>query len=83
MRHNLKIYNNIYYIEYENGKCIELTRDNKHFVVKDNNYAFVLLDNDLDKVFDINNKRFITKSIDMKILYNNYKQAIKREKKRL
>lgn len=77
----------ICYIIYENGKKIELTRGNSHQVYCDNKYVFLILNSDkeknIDKVFDINNKRFLTKKVEMIILYNNYKQDKKRQRRLL
>lgn len=70
--------NKIYYIKYENGKTIELTRNNQHKILNSNKHIFLLLENELDKVFDINNRRFISKKIDMQILYNNYNDFIRK-----
>lgn len=76
---------NICYIAYENGKKIEITRDNKHQIYCDNKYIFLTLNNEenIDKIFDINNKRFLTKKIEIIILYNNYKQKLKKRQKTL
>lgn len=74
--------NNIYFIEYENGKVIELSRDNQYKIVSDNNYIFFILNKNLDKVFDIKNKIFLSKKIDMQILYNNYKDQVRKENKK-
>lgn len=78
---------NICYIAYENGKKVELTRGNSHKVYCDNKYIFLILNSDkeknIDKVFDINNRKFLTKKVEMIILYNNYKQLKKRQKRRV
>lgn len=86
---NYKLYkvkensNLIDYIIYENGKIIELTRNKQHKLIIDNNYIFLLFNYKLDKVFDINNKRFLTKQIEMKSLYNNYKDIKRKQKKKI
>lgn len=80
-----KVLNNenyIIYIIYDNGKMIELSRDEKYNIRIDNNYVFLLLDYKLDKVFDINNKRFITKSFEMNLLYNKFKNKLIKEKRK-
>ncbi len=78
---------NICYVVYENGKKIELTRGNSHQIYCDNKYVFLVLNSDIekkiDKVFDIDNKRFLTKKVEMIILYNNYKQKVKNQKRKL
>ena len=77
----------ICYAVYKNGKKVELTRGNSHEIYCDNNYIFLILNTDseknIDKVFDINNKRFLTKKVEMIILYNNYKQKVKNAKRKL
>lgn len=78
--------NKVFYIEYENGKIIELSRNNEHIILNDNNYIFLIINGTkkhqkLHKVFDINNRSFLTKSIDMQILYNNYKNEVYRLRK--
>lgn len=77
----------ICYAIYESGKKIELTRGNSHEIYCDNNYVFLILNSDIekniDKVFDINNKRFLTKKVEMIVLYNNYKQKVKNKKRKL
>ena len=67
-----------YYIVYENNKKIYLTKNNELNIFDDKKYIYLLKDRDIYKVFDINNKRFLTKSIEMKILYNNYKESIRK-----
>lgn len=79
--------NKIIYITYKNGKIIELTRNDCHRILNDDKHIFLILngtlDNQrLDKVFDINNRRFINKKIEMQILYNNYKDFLKKQSKR-
>ena len=79
--------NKIFYIEYENGKTIELTRNNNHIILNDKNYIFLIINGTkenqiLHKVFDIKNRRFLTKSIDMQILYNNYKNELNKLRKK-
>ena len=77
----------ICYAVYEDGKKIELTRGNNHQVYCDNNYVFLILNSDdekkIDKVFDISNKRFLTKKVEMIILYNNYKREVKKRERKL
>lgn len=77
----------ICYAVYESNKKIELTRGNSHQIYCDNQYVFLVLNSDIekkiDKVFDINNKRFLTKKVEMIILYNNYKQKVKNQKRKL
>lgn len=68
--------NTICSIIYENGKTIELTRNYCHRIIHFDKHIFLILNSNrkLDKVFDINNKRFLTKKIDMQLLYNKYIQ---------
>ena len=77
----------ICYIIYENGKKIELARCNSHQIYCDNKYVFLILNSDvekkIDKVFDINNKRYLTKKVEMIILYNKYKQEVKKRQRKL
>lgn len=76
--------NVIYYIVYSNGKIIELTRNNNHLIFNDEKYIFLVNRISkkmvLHKVFDVNNKRFLTKSLDMQILYNKYNAKSNKEK---
>lgn len=74
--------NSILYIKYENGKLLELTRNYQHQIIKSNNYIFLFLNNELDKVFDINNKRFIVKKFEMQILYNDFKEYKRKQRKK-
>ena len=74
MNYKLKFKNNICFIKYPDGKMIELSRDKNHYITRSDKYVFILLNGCIDKVFDVNNKSFLTKSIEMQILYNNFKQ---------
>lgn len=70
--------NKITYIVYDNGKPIELARNNKHKILNNRQHIFIIYNNELYKVFDVCNKRFITKAIDMKILYNKFRDDLKK-----
>lgn len=74
--------NIIQYIMYENGRTIELARNYQYKIFNNNKNIFFMIDENLIKVFDINNKRFITDKFNMQILYNNYKE-LKRKKKKI
>lgn len=83
MKYNLKFKNNICHIKYNNGKMIELSRDKNHYILRSDKYVFLLLNGCIDKVFDVDNKKFLTKSIDMRILYNNYKELKRKNQKKI
>ena len=70
--------NKITYLIYDNGKPIELARNNKHKILNSREHIFIFYNNELYKVYDVFNKRFITKAIDMKIIYNKFCENMKR-----
>ena len=71
--------NKITYLVYDNGKTIEIARNNNHKILNNRQHIFIFYNNELFKVYDVYNKRFVNKAMDMKLIYNKFCEDRKRE----
>jgi len=64
--------NILFYIEYKNNKKILLDNNEEYTILNDDNYIYYLNNNEIIKIFDINNKIYLSEKTIIQKIYNNY-----------